>query len=60
MPTTPSATAHGGTKALEYLYNISYAANTYAITSGFNLVAGVTYTIKFWERVSTFFLILRI
>ncbi|MGC4101556.1 PKD-like domain-containing protein [Ferruginibacter sp.] len=44
--------ARTGTKCAEYNWNSTNAANTYLITSGVNLTAGVTYTVSSWYRSS--------
>ena len=36
------------------LYNSTYNANTYTITSGYNLEAGKTYTINFYELTGSY------
>ncbi|HNS12786.1 MAG TPA: GEVED domain-containing protein, partial [Bacteroidia bacterium] len=52
ITTSPSGSAHGGSGVAQYLYNSTEDANTWLITDAFNLVAGATYTIEFWERTS--------
>jgi len=52
VPAALNGTARTGTKAAEYLYNTSQAANAYLITSGVNLTGGVTYTISSWYKNS--------
>ena len=47
-----STTAHSGTKAIQYSYSTSFAANAWAITPAHSLLAGTTYTITFWYRVA--------
>ena len=39
---------HGGSKAMAYTYNASYAANAWAISQAMTLSVGTTYTISFW------------
>ncbi|MEY2692723.1 MAG: hypothetical protein RIT03_1113, partial [Bacteroidota bacterium] len=51
---TTYGTAYQGSGMLQYLWNSSNAANTYTITSGYNLVAGKTYTINFYELTGTY------
>ena len=49
---TTYGTPYAGSGMLQYVYNSTNAANTYAITSGYSLIAGVTYTINFYELTS--------
>ncbi len=39
---------HSGTKSMSLTFNLNNAANCWGITQGFNLNAGITYTISFW------------
>ena len=50
-PTT--GTSHAGSYCMEYNYNSTKAANTYFISSGVALTAGVTYTITYWENTGS-------
>ena len=45
-------TAHTGAGSMYYLYNLTYAANAWAITPAKSLVSGVTYTITYWYEGS--------
>ncbi|WP_460560821.1 PKD-like domain-containing protein [Ferruginibacter profundus] len=45
-----NGTARTGTKCAEYNWNSTNAANTYLITGGVTLTAGVTYTVSSWYR----------
>jgi hypothetical protein len=51
---TTYGTPYAGSGMLQYLYNSSNAANTYVMSSGYSLVAGVTYTINFYELTGAF------
>ena len=46
--------AHGGTYYAEYRYNTTHAANTWLISPGQSLTAGITYTISCWENTLSF------
>jgi hypothetical protein len=48
-----STTAHSGTKAMFYTYDLDFSANAWAITPPRNLIAGTTYTISFWYKVAS-------
>ncbi len=52
IPSSLNGTAHTGSKAAEYLYNLSQAGTAYLITSGLSLTGGVTYTISSWYKSS--------
>lgn len=45
-----SGSAHTGTKAAEYKYHATNAANAWLISPGLALTAGTTYTITYWEK----------
>jgi len=49
-----SGSAHSGTKAAEYKYSSTIAANAWLITPGYALTAGATYTITYWEKTFAF------
>jgi hypothetical protein len=42
-----------GAGAMRYTYNTSFAANTWMITPGFNLQAGTSYIVKFYQKVES-------
>ncbi|MDD3860614.1 MAG: hypothetical protein PHW83_10475, partial [Bacteroidales bacterium] len=43
--------AYNGAYCLQYSYNISYAANTWAFMQGISMTAGNTYRVEFYQRV---------
>ncbi len=46
---TTYVSPYSGAGMLQYIYNSTNAANTYTISSGYSLNAGITYTINFYE-----------
>jgi trimeric autotransporter adhesin len=52
---TPSGSVRTGTNCAQYFYSTPSAANTYLITSGVSLTAGVPYTVSSWYRTSASF-----
>jgi hypothetical protein len=52
VPTTLTGTARTGTRAAEYSWNSTNAANTYMITSPMSLIAGKVYTVSSWYKSS--------
>ena len=51
---TPFNGARTGSGALQYTYNFSLPADSWIFTNSQPLVAGITYTLSFWERTSTY------
>ncbi|HNQ68657.1 MAG TPA: fibronectin type III domain-containing protein [Bacteroidales bacterium] len=43
--------AYNGAYCMQYSYNISYAANTWAFMQGISMTAGNTYRVEFYQRV---------
>ena len=48
VSTTPTNHTTGGSKSMRYSYSTSAAANAWAMTPAYNLVAGNTYTVSVW------------
>ncbi|MBI4947718.1 MAG: hypothetical protein HY840_15105, partial [Bacteroidetes bacterium] len=45
--------AYNGAYCMQYIYNSSNAANTWAFTQGFSLTAGKSYYIEFYQKVQS-------